>query len=100
MPDIAALAQAQPASPKLYVFDVGSLKSAIRNLASDRGVTDHGHVGHRLPHPSIRAARCSGIPEPYPDELVKPGGTTVERGRPFTKTTLEVNWRTGYTWVT
>jgi len=76
--DIAALAQAQPASPKLYVFDVGSLKSRDPKPLLDRGVTitDMSVTAYLIVHPRGTLLWDSGT---IPDELVKPGGTTVER---------------------
>jgi len=76
--DIAALAQAQPASPKLYVFDVGSLKSRDPKPLLDRGVTitDMSVTAYLIVHPRGTLLLDSGT---IPDELVKPGGTTVER---------------------
>src|SRR6267154_539184 len=76
--DIAALAQAQPASPKLYVFDVGSLKSRDPKPLLDRGVTitDMSVTAYLIVHPRGTLLWDSGT---IPDELVKPGGTTVDR---------------------
>jgi len=76
--DIAALAQAQPASPKLYVFDVGSLKSRDPKPLLDRGVTitDMSVTAYLIVHPRGTLLWDAGT---IPDELVKPGGTTVER---------------------
>src|SRR5882724_2891156 len=76
--DIAALAQAQPTSPKLYVFNVGSLKSRDPKPLLDRGVTitDMSVTAYLIVHPRGTLLWDSGT---IPDELVKPGGTTVER---------------------
>src|SRR5712671_1243231 len=76
--DIAALAQAQPASPKLYVFDVGSLKSRDPKPLLDRGVTvtDMSVAAYLIVHPRGTLLWDSGT---IPDELVKPEGTTVAR---------------------
>ena len=74
----AAFAQAQPALPKLYAFDVGSLKSRDPKPLLDRGVmvTDMSVTAYLIVHPRGTLLWDAGT---IPDELVKPGGTTVER---------------------
>ena len=51
--DKTALAQSQPASPKLYIFDVGSLKSGNPQPLLDRGVTvtDMSVTAYLIVHP-------------------------------------------------
>jgi glyoxylase-like metal-dependent hydrolase (beta-lactamase superfamily II) len=76
--DASAQAPAQPASPKLYIFDLGSLKSGNPKPLLDRGVTvtDMSVVAYLVVHPRGTLQWDTGT---IPDELVKPGGTTVER---------------------
>jgi N-acyl homoserine lactone hydrolase len=77
----ATAAQAQGASPpaiKLYIFDLGSLHSANPEPLVQRGVktTDMSVVAYLVVHPRGTLLWDSGT---IPDELVKPGGTTVAR---------------------
>jgi glyoxylase-like metal-dependent hydrolase (beta-lactamase superfamily II) len=79
----AAPVQAQGASPsapavKLYIFDLGSLHSANPEPLLKRGVTvtDMSVVAYLVVHPRGTLLWDSGT---IPDELVKPGGTTVAR---------------------
>jgi N-acyl homoserine lactone hydrolase len=79
----AAHAQAQGASPpapavKLYIFDLGSLHSANPEPLLKRGVTvtDMSVVAYLVVHPRGTLLWDSGT---IPDELVKPGGTTIAR---------------------
>ena len=76
--DPSAQASAQPASPKLYIFDLGSLKSGNPKPLLDRGVTvtDMSVVAYLVVHPRGTLQWDTGT---IPDDLVKPGGTTVER---------------------
>src|SRR6266566_4396756 len=76
--DASAQAPAQPASPKLYIFDLGSLKSGNPKPLLDRGVTvtDMSVVAYLVVHPRGTLLWDAGT---IPDELVKPGGTTVAR---------------------
>jgi hypothetical protein len=77
----ATHAQAQGASPpaiKLYIFDLGSLHSANPEPLLKRGVTvtDMSVVAYLVVHPRGTLLWDSGT---IPDELVKPGGTTIAR---------------------
>ena len=70
---------AQPApAVKLYILDLGSLKSANPQPLLDRGVTvtDMSVVAYLIVHPRGTLLWDSGT---IPDELVKPEGTTVVR---------------------
>ena len=77
--DAFGQAPAQTASPKLYIFDLGSLKSGNPKPLLDRGVTvtDMSVVAYLVVHPRGTLQWDSGT---IPDDLVKPGGTTVDRG--------------------
>jgi N-acyl homoserine lactone hydrolase len=69
----------QPAPAiKLYIFDLGSLKSAKPQPLIDHGiaVTDMSVVAYLIVHPRGILLWDSGT---LPDELVKPGGTTIGR---------------------
>jgi N-acyl homoserine lactone hydrolase len=69
----------QPApGVKLYIFDLGSLHSANPGPLLKRGVTvtDMSVVAYLVVHPRGTLLWDSGT---IPDELVKPGGTTVAR---------------------
>jgi N-acyl homoserine lactone hydrolase len=79
----ATHAQAQgPAPPgpavKLYIFDLGSLHSANPEPLLKRGVTvtDMSVVAYLVVHPRGTLLWDAGT---IPDELVKPGGTTIAR---------------------
>jgi N-acyl homoserine lactone hydrolase len=79
----ATHAQAQGASQsapavKLYIFDLGSLHSANPEPLLKRGVTvtDMSVVAYLVVHPRGTLLWDSGT---IPDELVKPGGTTIAR---------------------
>jgi N-acyl homoserine lactone hydrolase len=69
-----------PAAPavKLYVFDLGTLKSANPQPLLDRGVTvtDMSVVAYLIVHPRGTLLWDSGT---MPDEVVKPEGTTIAR---------------------
>src|SRR5215813_7402811 len=71
---------AQTPSPavKLYIFDLGQLKSANPQPLLDRGVTvtDMSVVAYLVVHPRGTLLWDSGT---IPDELVKPEGTTIVR---------------------
>jgi N-acyl homoserine lactone hydrolase len=71
---------ASPSAPavKLYIFDLGSLHSANPEPLLKRGVTvtDMSVVAYLVVHPRGTLLWDSGT---IPDELVKPGGTTVAR---------------------
>jgi N-acyl homoserine lactone hydrolase len=73
-------AQTTQATPviKLYVFDLGRLKSANPKPLLDRGVTvtDMSVVAYLIVHPRGTLLWDTGT---IPDELVKPEGTTVAR---------------------
>jgi glyoxylase-like metal-dependent hydrolase (beta-lactamase superfamily II) len=73
-------ASAQTPSPavKLYIFDLGQLKSANPQPLLERGVTvtDMSVVAYLIVHPRGTLLWDSGT---IPDELVKPEGTTVAR---------------------
>src|ERR1700681_3507940 len=74
-----AQAPAQPApAVKLYIFDLGSLKSANPQPLLDRGVTvtDMSVVAYLIVHPRGTLLWESGT---IADELAKPGGTTTAR---------------------
>lgn len=66
------------ATPRLYIFDLGSLKSGNPKPLLDRGVTatDMSVVAYLIVHPRGTLLWDSGT---IPDGLVKPGGTTVAR---------------------
>jgi N-acyl homoserine lactone hydrolase len=70
-----AKAQAAP-EVKLYVFDLGTLKSRNPQPLLDRGVTvtDMSVVAYLIVHPRGTLVWDTGT---MPDELVKPGGTTI-----------------------
>ena len=77
----AAPVKAQGASPpavKLYIFDLGSLHSANPEPLLKRGVTvtDMSVVAYLVVHPRGTLLWDTGT---IPDELVKPGGTTIAR---------------------
>jgi N-acyl homoserine lactone hydrolase len=79
----ATHAQAQGAAPpvpavKLYIFDLGSLHSANPEPLLKRGVTvtDMSVVAYLVVHPRGTLLWDAGT---IPDELVKPGGTTIAR---------------------
>ena len=79
----ATAARAQGASSpapavKLYIFDLGSLHSANPEPLLQRGVktTDMSVVAYLVVHPRGTLLWDTGT---IPDELVKPGGTTVAR---------------------
>ena len=63
---------------KLYIFDLGQLKSANPQPLLDRGVTvtDMSVVAYLVVHPRGTLLWDSGT---IPDELVKPEGTTIVR---------------------
>jgi N-acyl homoserine lactone hydrolase len=72
-------APAQPApAVKLYIFDLGQLKSANPQPLLDRGitVTDMSVVAYLIVHPRGTLVWDTGT---IPDELIRPGGTTVAR---------------------
>jgi N-acyl homoserine lactone hydrolase len=73
-------AKAQTPAPavKLYILDLGSLKSANPQPLLDRGVTvtDMSVVAYLIVHPRGTLLWDSGT---IPDELVKPEGTTIVR---------------------
>ena len=70
--------QAQTPAVKLYIFDLGTLKSANPQPLLDRGVTvtDMSVVAYLIVHPRGTLLWDSGT---IPDELVKPEGTTIVR---------------------
>jgi N-acyl homoserine lactone hydrolase len=72
--------QAQTPAPavKLYILDLGSLKSANPQPLLDRGVTvtDMSVVAYLVVHPRGTLLWDSGT---IPDDQIKPGGTTVAR---------------------
>src|SRR5260221_4441101 len=76
----ATSTQAQPPAPavKLYIFDLGQLKSANPQPLLDHGVTvtDMSVVAYLIVHPRGTLLWDSGT---IPDELVKPEGTTIVR---------------------
>lgn len=76
----ATSTQAQTPAPavKLYILDLGSLKSANPQPLLDRGVTvtDMSVVAYLIVHPRGTLLWDSGT---IPDELVKPEGTTIVR---------------------
>jgi N-acyl homoserine lactone hydrolase len=63
---------------RLYVFDMGTLKSANPKVLLDRGisVTDMSVTAYLVVHPKGLLLFDTGV---IPDELVKPEGTTVVR---------------------
>ena len=71
---------ASPSAPavKLYIFDLGSLHSANPEPLLKRGVTvtDMSVVAYLVVHPRGTLLWDTGT---IPDELVKPGGTTIAR---------------------
>jgi hypothetical protein len=71
-------ANAQAPAVKLYIFDLGQLKSANPQPLLDRGVTvtDMSVVAYLIVHPRGTLLWDSGT---IPDELVKPEGTTIAR---------------------
>ena len=73
-------AKAQTPAPgvKLYILDLGQLKSANPQPLLDRGVTvtDMSVVAYLIVHPRGTLLWDSGT---VPDELVKPEGTTIAR---------------------
>jgi N-acyl homoserine lactone hydrolase len=73
-------ARAQTPAPavKLYIFDLGQLKSANPQPLLDRGVTvtDMSVVAYLIVHPRGTLLWDTGT---IPDELVKPEGTTIAR---------------------
>ncbi len=71
-------AQTPAPAVKLYIFDLGQLKSANPQPLLDRGVmvTDMSVVGYLVVHPRGTLLWDSGT---IPDELVKPEGTIVVR---------------------
>jgi N-acyl homoserine lactone hydrolase len=80
--NLAAPAQQTPAQPapaiKLYIFDLGQLKSANPQPLLDRGVTvtDMSVVAYLIVHPRGTLLWDTGT---IPDDQVKPGGTTIAR---------------------
>src|SRR6266550_8494824 len=77
-PSGAASAQTPSAAVKLYIFDLGQLKSANPKPLLDRGVTvtDMSVVAYLVVHPRGTLLWDSGT---IPDDQIKPGGTTVAR---------------------
>jgi glyoxylase-like metal-dependent hydrolase (beta-lactamase superfamily II) len=76
---VRAQTPAQPApAVKLYIFDLGQLKSGNPQPLLDRGVTitDMSVVAYLIVHPRGTLLWDSGT---IPDALVKPEGTTVAR---------------------
>src|ERR1700732_5315857 len=81
---LAAPAQPGPASGqpapavRLYIFDLGQLKSANPQPLLDRGVTitDMSVAAYLIVHPRGTLVWDTGT---IPDELIRPGGTTVAR---------------------
>jgi N-acyl homoserine lactone hydrolase len=75
---IASLAVAQTSPIKLYVFDMGTLKSANPKPLLNRGVTvtDMSVTAYLIVHPRGTVLFDSGV---IPDELIKPEGTTEAR---------------------
>jgi glyoxylase-like metal-dependent hydrolase (beta-lactamase superfamily II) len=71
-------AQTPAPAVKLYIFDLGQLKSANPQPLLDRGVTvtDMSVVAYLIVHPRGTLLWDSGT---IPDELVKPEGTTIVR---------------------
>jgi len=71
-------AQTPAPAVKLYIFDLGQLKSANPQPLLDRGVTvtDMSVTAYLIVHPRGTLLWDSGT---IPDELVKPEGTTVVR---------------------
>src|SRR5215470_1993352 len=71
-------AQTPAPAVKLYIFDLGQLKSANPQPLLDRGVTvtDMPVVAYLIVHPRGTLLWDSGT---IPDELVKPEGTTIVR---------------------
>lgn len=71
-------AQTPASGVKLYIFDLGSLKSGNPKPLLDRGVTvtDMSVVAYLIVHPRGTLLWDSGT---IPDALVKPEGTTVAR---------------------
>ncbi len=71
-------ASGQTPAVKLYIFDLGQLKSANPQPLLDRGVTvtDMSVVAYLIVHPRGTLLWDTGT---IPDELVKPEGTTVAR---------------------
>src|ERR1019366_8625905 len=79
IPEGMGQSPAQPSPPiKLYVFDMGTLKSANPKALLDRGitVTDMSVTAYLIVHPKGLLLFDTGV---IPDELVKPEGTTVAR---------------------
>jgi glyoxylase-like metal-dependent hydrolase (beta-lactamase superfamily II) len=74
----APQASAQAPAVKLYIFDLGQLKSANPQPLLDRGVTvtDMSVVAYLIVHPRGTLRWDTGT---IPDELVKPEGTTIAR---------------------
>jgi glyoxylase-like metal-dependent hydrolase (beta-lactamase superfamily II) len=76
----ATATRAETTAPgvKLYIFDLGWLKSANPQVLLDRGVTvtNMSVVAYLVVHPRGTLLWDSGT---IPDELVKPEGTTVAR---------------------
>jgi N-acyl homoserine lactone hydrolase len=73
-----ASAQTPAPAVKLYIFDLGQLKSANPQPLLDRGVTvtDMSVVAYLIVHPRGTLLWDTGT---IPDELVKPEGTTIAR---------------------
>jgi N-acyl homoserine lactone hydrolase len=71
-------ASAQAPAVKLFIFDLGQLKSANPQPLLDRGVavTDMSVVAYLIVHPRGTLLWDTGT---IPDELVKPEGTTIAR---------------------
>jgi N-acyl homoserine lactone hydrolase len=67
-----------PPSPKLYIFDCGTLKSGNPDVLLARGVTvtDMSVTAYLIVHPRGTLLWDTGV---IPDELIQPGGTTEAR---------------------
>src|SRR5436190_13125908 len=67
-----------PASPKLYIFDCGTLKSGNPSVLLERGVTttDMSVTAYLIVHPRGTLLWDTGV---IPDDLIQPGGTTEAR---------------------
>jgi N-acyl homoserine lactone hydrolase len=77
----AAMGQSRAPSPRpirLYVFDMGTLKSANPQPLLERGITitDMSVTAYLIVHPRGLLVFDTGV---IPDELIKPGGTTEAR---------------------
>src|SRR5437660_1542531 len=71
---------------KLYVFDMGNLKSANPKVLLDNGITttDMSVTGYLIVHPRGTVIFDTGV---IPDELIKPEGTTEARATVHTTLT-------------